>query len=106
VWLASYHLKGAAHTWYFMVEQDCATVIWPQFKELCNEHLGPALRTNPLGALARLCFLTTADDYQEHFSSLLCHTSALAPDQQVQLFTAGLPEQIKINVELMNPQNL
>ena len=106
MWLASYHLKGAAHTWYFMVERDCATVTWPQFKELCNERFGPPLRTNPLGELARLRFRTTVDDYQERFSSLLCHTSPLAPDQQVQLFTAGLPEQIKINVELMNPQNL
>ena len=106
VWLASYHLKGAAHTWYFMVERDCATVTWPQFKELCNERFGPPLRTNPLGKLARLRFRTTVDDYQERFSSLLCHTSPLAPDQQVQLFTAGLPERIKIDVELMNPQNL
>jgi|SRR5688572_3539916 hypothetical protein len=106
VWLASYHLKRAAHTWYFMVERDCATVTWPQFKELCNECFGPPLRTNPLGELARLCFRIAVDDYQELFSSLLCHTSLLAPNQQVQLFMVGLPERIKIDIELMNPQNL
>jgi hypothetical protein len=89
-----------------MVERDCTTVTWPQFKDLCNERFGPPLHNDPLGELAHLRFRTTMDEYQERFSSLLCHTSSLAPDQQVQLFTAGLPERIKIDVELMNLQNL
>ncbi|KAJ1274640.1 hypothetical protein BS78_05G077100 [Paspalum vaginatum] len=106
VWLASYHLTGVARNWFVMVERDHPALSWQQFKDICNERFGPPLRHNPLGELARLQFRTTVEEYQERFCALLCHVAPLAPLQQVQLFTAGLPDRIRIDVELLNPPDL
>jgi hypothetical protein len=46
------------------------------------------------------------EDYQERFWDLLAHTTPLTLEQKVQLFTTGLPERIKIDVELMAPRDL
>jgi hypothetical protein len=46
------------------------------------------------------------EDYQDRFMELLCHVAPLASEQQVQLFTAGLPDLIRIDVELLNPPDL
>jgi hypothetical protein len=35
-WLASYHLTGAAQTWYFAIEQDEGMPTWARFKEPCH----------------------------------------------------------------------
>jgi hypothetical protein len=45
------------------------------------------------------------DDYQERFWDLLAQTTPLSQEQQVLLFTVGLPDHIKIDVELMAPQD-
>jgi hypothetical protein len=76
------------------------------FKEFCQQQFGPPLCSNPLGELARLPFPATIEDYKEKFWDLLAHTTPLTQEQKVQLFTAGLPERIKIDVELMAPRDL
>jgi hypothetical protein len=73
---------------------SCVTKIWTP------------IQNNPLGELARLPFRTTVDEYQERFWALLCHVAPLTPEQLVQLFTAGLPEHIRIDVELLSPPDL
>jgi hypothetical protein len=35
-WLAAYHLRGAAQTWYFTLVQDEGQPTWERFKELCH----------------------------------------------------------------------
>jgi hypothetical protein len=59
-----------------------------------------------LGEQARLPFRTTVDDYQERFWDLLAQTAPLSQEQQVQSFIEGLPDRIKIDVELMAPRDL
>jgi hypothetical protein len=106
VWLASYHLTGATQQWYHLLEREEPSLSWPRFKNLCHQRFGTPLRQNALGELARLSFRTTVEDYQDRFMALLCHVAPLAPEQQVQLFTAGLPDPIHIDVELLNPPDL
>ena len=72
-WLASYHLRGAAQTWYYALEQDEGMPTWEHFKELCNLHFGPIVRGTRLSELARLPFVSTVHDYSDHFNALLCH---------------------------------
>ena len=41
-WLASYHLRGAAQTWYYALEQDEGSMPpWERFRELCLLRFGP-----------------------------------------------------------------
>jgi hypothetical protein len=58
-WLASYHLTGAAQTWYFAIEQDEGMPNWDRFKELCHFQFGPAVRGSRLAELERLQFTST-----------------------------------------------
>ncbi|KAI4984058.1 hypothetical protein ZWY2020_040911 [Hordeum vulgare] len=41
-WLASYHLRGTAQTWYYALEQDEGGMPpWDRFRELCLLRFGP-----------------------------------------------------------------
>jgi len=106
VWLASFHMTGAAQHWYFMLERDIGAVPWTQFKLLCQQRFGPALGVNHLADLARLPFGGSVAAYQEAFLVKMAHAGVLTPAQQVNLFTGGLPDAIRIDVELQAPGDL
>ena len=53
--------------------------------------------------LAYLSFTTSIEAYQEAFRARMAHTGRLTPYRQVQLFTGGLLEHIRINVQLHDP---
>nr|XP_051202350.1 vegetative cell wall protein gp1-like [Lolium perenne] len=76
-WLASYHLRGAARTWYYSLEQDEGGMPpWDRFR----------LR-RPLQALA-------------------CHAPGVTGQQRAGLFIGGLPDHIRVDVELRAPRDL
>ncbi|KAG8056256.1 hypothetical protein GUJ93_ZPchr0002g26237 [Zizania palustris] len=106
VWLASYHLIGAAQTWYYALEQDEGMPSWDKFKELCHMRFGPTVRIIRLSELAHLPFLSTVQEYSERFNAILCHAHDLSPVQKADLFVGGLPDQIHVDVELRQPRDL
>ena len=106
VWLASFHMTGDAQQWYYIMERDTGRTSWENFRLLCHQRFGPALSTNHLADLARLPFTTNVDAYMSAFQARLAHAGRLQPLQQAQLFTGGLPEHIRIDVELHEPQDL
>lgn len=105
VWLASYHLTGVAQQWYYQMEHD-GVLSWPRFADFVNMRFGPPIRSYPLGELTRLRRMGSVEAYQRQFLSLLCRTEPLSPLQQVQLFTVGLDNPLKTNVELQHTANL
>jgi hypothetical protein len=106
VWLASFHMTGDAQHWYFMLERDEGAVDWERFQTLCQQRFGPAIGINHLAELARLPFKGSVEEYQVAFQARMAHAGYLSPEQQVQLFTGGLPDAIRIDVELQFPQDL
>ena len=56
--------------------------------------------------LVRIQFRGSVIDYQEVFQARLAHAGYLTPEQQVQLFTGGLPDPIRTDVELQAPADL
>ena len=106
VWLASFHMTGDAQQWYFILERDHGRPAWPAFRLLCQQRFGSALSTNHLTDLARLPFTNNVDTYMSAFQARLAHAGCLDPIQQAQLFTGGLPEHIRVDVELHEPQDL
>ena len=80
--------------------------VWQQFKLLCQQRFGPAIGVNHLADLARLPFSGSVEAYQEAFLAKMAHAGALTPAQQVDLFTGGLPDTIRIDVELQAPGDL
>jgi hypothetical protein len=99
-WLASYHLTIAAQTWYFAIEQDEGMPHWDRFKELCHLQFGPAVRVSRLTELGRLQFTSTVQDYADRFNAVLCHARNLDAVQKAELFVGGLPDHIRVDVEL------
>ena len=75
---------------------------WAYFARCVNERFGPPTRRNALGELASLRKTGMIDDYTEHF---LAHVACVGPldEQQVNIYTAGLLEALKMDVELQNP---
>jgi hypothetical protein len=78
-WLASYHLKGPAQTWYYALEQDEGMLPWERFVELCRLRFGPAVRGSRLAELGRLPFLSTVQEYADRFQALLCQARDISP---------------------------
>jgi hypothetical protein len=106
VWLASFHMTGDAQHWYFMLERDEGAVDWERFQGLCQQRFGPAIGINHLAELARLPFKNSVEEYLVAFQARMAHAGYLSPEQQVHLFTGGLPDTIRIDVELQEPQDL
>jgi len=88
------------------LEQDEGMPTWDRFKELCDLQFGPAVRNTRLSELARLLFTSTVQDYSARFNVVLCHARNLSAPQKAELFVGGLPEHIKVDVELREPQDL
>ncbi|KAL4324350.1 hypothetical protein GQ457_11G020520 [Hibiscus cannabinus] len=104
--LAAFHLLGEAQLWFDQVEEEEADLDWGRFKECCHVRFGPPMSNNPLGELANLKQTGTVEEYQSQFQSLLARISDLKPRQQVDLFTAGLVEELRIDIEMQQPGNL
>jgi hypothetical protein len=68
--------------------------------------LRPPTRRNPLGELASLRKTGTVDDYTEHFLAHVARAGPLNEQQQVNIYTVGLLEPLKMDVELQNPQDM
>lgn len=76
------------------------------FKEYCTLRFGPSLRNNPLGELVNLNQTGTVEYYQREFQGLLARAYTTQVDQHVDLFTEGLLDSIRLDVEMQNPPNL
>jgi hypothetical protein len=76
-WLASYHLTGAAQTWYYALEQDEGMPSWERFHELCFLRFVPTVRGTRLSELARLPFTFTVQDYADRFNAVMCYSRNL-----------------------------
>jgi hypothetical protein len=101
-----YHLTDTAQKWYLILESELGRPPWAEFWSLCQQRFGPPLSNNHLTDLARLPFTSTVYKYMEASQAHVAHAGTLTPLQKAQLFTGGLPDHIRIDVELHEPQNL
>jgi hypothetical protein len=99
-------MTGSTQHWFYMLERDAGEIPWHTFKPCCQQRFGPAITINHLADLVRLPSRSSVTKYQDAFLSKMAHVGYLSQEQQVQLFTGGLPDAIHINVELQAPQDL
>jgi hypothetical protein len=106
-WIASYHLRGAAQTWYYALEQDEGGMPpWERFRDLCLLRFGPPIRGSRLAELGRLPFTSSVQDFADRFQTLACHAPGVTARQRAELFVGGLPDHIRVDVEMREPQDL
>jgi hypothetical protein len=111
VWLAAFYMEGIAQQWYYRLErnrQDSnqGDPSWSQLCELVNQRFGPPTRSNPLGELCHLRCTGSVNDYQAEFLTLLARCGGVLEPQQIAIFTAGLGDPLRIDVELQKPLTL
>jgi hypothetical protein len=86
--------------------QDKVVTDWAYFARCVNERFGPHTRRNPLGELASLRKTGSVGDYTECFLAHVARAGTLDEQQQVSIYTAGLLEPLKTDVELQNPKDM
>jgi hypothetical protein len=80
---------------------------WERFRAVCQMQFGPLTQGTHLAELTRLPFTSTVQEYAERYNAVLCHTDDdLGPRQKAKLFVGGLPEHIRVDVEMRHPPDL
>ena len=79
---------------------------WEHFRDLCLLRFGPPIRGSRLTELGHLSFLTTMQDFADHFQELACHAPGVSARQRAELFIDGLPDHSRVDVEMRGPQDL
>jgi hypothetical protein len=72
--------------------------LYPSVWAACSRH--PPVRT------CRLPFTSTVQDYTDRFNAMLGHTHKLDAQQKAELFVGGLPDHIRADVAIRDPQDL
>ena len=76
---------------------------WECFKDLCRLRFGPPMRGSRLAELGRLPFTSTVQDFADRFQAVACHAQNRSARQRTELFVGGLPDHIRVDVELRDP---
>lgn len=79
-------------------------MLWQQFKHRCYLRFGPSLRGNALTSIRQ--HGRPVEEYSDEFQETLVHTTTVCQDQEVDLYTAGLDEWLRIDIENVHPINL
>jgi hypothetical protein len=107
VWQASLHLEGVAAEWFYALERDLGGVLtWTHFIEFIQMRFGPPLRFNGMADLKELKRTCTVEEYSRQFLTLLCRCDDMSHRQQSNMYTAGLGEPLRIDVELQTLKTL
>ena len=104
--MATYHLTGAAQTWYYALLQDEGMPSWERFKELCRLRFGPSIYGSRLAELGHLPFHSTVQEFADRFQTILAHSRDISTRQKAELFVGGLPEHIRVDVAMRDPLDL
>jgi hypothetical protein len=99
VWLASFHLDADAYHWYAHLERS-------RGPRPLQPPVRTPIRSNPLGEIHHLRQTGSVADYQSYFLALLNRADPLTERQERQMFTSGLIDDIRIDVELQDPRSL
>jgi hypothetical protein len=106
VFLASFYVPDEASQWFTLLERNQGKPSWEEFVRLINQCFCPPLHSNPLGELIQLRREGTVAKFQSKFMSLLTCCDGLAEKHQINIFTAGLRNPLKTDVELEHPATL
>jgi hypothetical protein len=79
---------------------------WSQFIQLVNSRFGPPLTDTPLGELAMLRHTGSVDEFAKRFMALSCRDLTITEQQQIQLFTTGLGDPLRLDVALQQPTSM
>ncbi|KAJ8751836.1 hypothetical protein K2173_026032 [Erythroxylum novogranatense] len=104
--LASFHLEGLALQWFRWFTKFRGPLSWTEFTRSLLQRFGPTDYEDPAEALSRLKQTTTVEAYQDAFERLSHQVDGLPESFLVGSFTAGLRDEIRLEVKLKKPRTL
>ncbi|XP_068644717.1 uncharacterized protein [Aristolochia californica] len=105
--LAAFHMLDEVNLWYHQFKTEHPVHDWEFFRDFCMLRFGAPARRNLLGDLVNLKQTGTIETYQKQFQERLARASPyVRSNQYVNLFTAGLVEALRLEVELHDPPSL
>ncbi|KAK1660738.1 hypothetical protein QYE76_048897 [Lolium multiflorum] len=66
----------------------------------------PPICGSRLAELGCLPFTSSVQDFADRFQTLACHAPGVTARQRADLFVGGLPDHIRIDMEMRDPQDL
>jgi hypothetical protein len=106
VFLASFYMTGDTAQWFTLLEKNRLMPTWMEFEQLVHQWFGPPLCGNALGELIQFRHDSTVVDCQNKFLQLVNRCANLSEKHQIDIFTAGLRNPLKTDVELEQPATL
>jgi hypothetical protein len=106
VFLVAFYMTSDVAQWYALIKRNCGTHTWAEFVKLVNQRFGPSLHGKMLGELIQLKRDTTVADYQSRFLALVNRCTGLNEKQRINIFTAGLRNPLKTDVEIEHQEML
>jgi hypothetical protein len=100
VFLASFYMTNDAAQWFAHLEKSRSTPTWMEFEQLVHQRFGPPLRGIAVDEPIQLQHDSTVADYQNKFLQLVNQCANLSEKHQIGIFTAGLRNPLKIDIEL------
>jgi hypothetical protein len=94
VFFASFYMTGDAAQWSTLLEKNRGTSTWMEFEQLVHQRFSPSLRDS------------TVVEYQNKFLQLVNQCVDLSEKHQINIFTDGLCNLLKTDVELEQPATL
>ena len=103
--VASFHMVGAAYSWYKWLVRNQYTDDWNEFTEALRNRFGTDLYENPREVLKELHQTGSIAEYQQQFETLSNKVHGLSESWIVSFFIAGLQDFLKCQLRLARPQS-
>ena len=96
-------MEGMAWHWFKMLKEEDPQLNWERFKRAFFDRYGDHHSGNLFTQLKMLRQSGSVDDYVEEFEMLASHIAGITDEQYLGMFLGGLKEEIKMDVQTLDP---
>ncbi|XP_043714700.1 uncharacterized protein LOC122663059 [Telopea speciosissima] len=104
--IASFHMDGAALSWYQWMSANGLLQDWPPFLASLATRFGPSLFEDHRGALSKLTQMGTVAEYQSRFEALSNKVSGIPEPFLISFFISGLKPDLNRELLVAQPTSL
>ncbi|XP_077217922.1 uncharacterized protein LOC143852425 [Tasmannia lanceolata] len=104
--IASFNLEGPALLWYQWAKANNLIHSWKGFLDALRHRFGPSIYEDPKGALAKLHYTSSIEDYQRRFEDHSNKVTGLSESFLISFFISGLKSDLKRELLIEQPTSL
>ena len=96
-------MEGPSWHWYKMLKEENSCLDWEKFKRAFFDRFGDQFSGNLFMQLKMLRQEGSVDEFVEEFEMVASQISGMSTDQYLGLFIGGLKEEIRMEVQILEP---